>query len=130
MLSKLNPLFKYVPVESLIEKNQQKYYDSLEKSDRAGDSTPFIEFMLSIILDSIREFDTETKGVTVTLEDRLAKAHEHFESNSFSRKEYMELFKSISSATASRDLRDGVNLKMIKVIGKNNQTRYGFLGSS
>jgi Fic family protein len=126
MLSKLNPVFKYVPVESLIEKNQQKYYDSLEKSDKAGDSTAFIEFMLSVILDSISEFDSETKGVTVTSEDRLAKAKEHFGQNPFSRKEYMELFKSISSATASRDLKDGVNTKAMKVTGEKNQTKYRF----
>jgi Fic family protein len=126
MLSKLNPIFKYVPVESLIEKNQQKYYDSLEKSDKDGDSTPFIEFMLSVIMDSISEFDSETKGVTVTFDDRLAKAREHFGPNPFSRKEYMELFKSISSATASRDLKDGAHIKALKVSGERNQTRYKF----
>ena len=126
MLSKLNPVFKYVPVESLIEKNQQKYYDSLEKSDKAGDSTAFVEFMLSVILDSISEFDSETKGVTVTSKDRLAKAKEYFGQNPFSRKEYMELFKSISSATASRDLKDGVNTKAINVTGEKNQTKYRF----
>jgi Fic family protein len=126
MLSKLNPIFKYVPVESLIEKNQQKYYDSLEKSDKSGDSTPFIEFMLSVILDSISEFDSETKGVTVTTSDRLAKASENFAKDPFSRKEYMELFKSISSATASRDLKEGVSSKALKVEGEKNQTRYRF----
>lgn len=126
MLTKLNPVFKYVPVESLIEKNQQKYYDSLEKSDKVGDSTPFIEFMLSVILDSISEFDSETKGVIVTFENRLEKAREHFGQNPFSRKEYMELFKSISSATASRDLKIGVVSKILKVVGEKNQTRYKF----
>jgi Fic family protein len=126
MLTKLNPVFKYVPVESLIEQNQQKYYDSLEKSDKAGDSTPFIEFMLSVILESISEFDSETKGVIATAEDRLIKAKEHFSKTPFSRKEYMELFKSISSATASRDLKDGVNSKALKVSGEKNQTRYRF----
>jgi Fic family protein len=126
MLTKLNPVFKYVPVESLIEQNQQKYYDSLEKSDKAGDSTPFIEFMLSVILESISEFDSETKSVIVTAEDRLIKAKEYFSKTPFSRKEYMELFKSISSATASRDLKDGVNSKALKVSGEKNQTRYRF----
>lgn len=126
MLSKLNPVFKYVPVESLIEKNQQKYYDSLEKSDKAGDSTPFIEFMLSVILDSLNEFDSETKGVTVSPEDRITRAREHFGQNPFSRKEYMELLKSISSATASRDLKDGLLHKALMVSGEKNQTRYRF----
>jgi len=41
ILAKLNPIFKYVPVESLIEKNQQRYYDSLEICDKSGDSDTF-----------------------------------------------------------------------------------------
>lgn len=126
MLTRFNPLFKYVPIESLIEKNQQKYYDSLEKSDKAGDSTPFIEFMLSIILESISEFNSQTKGVISTVNDRLEKAKEHFAKIPFSRKEYMELFKSISSATASRDLKEGVSSKVLKISGERNQTRYWF----
>jgi Fic family protein len=105
ILAKFNPIFKFVPIESLIEKNQQKYYESLEKSDKSGNSTPFIEFMLMTILESISEFDSETKGVVVTSEDRLIKAKENFGTKPFSRKEYMEFFKSISSATASRERR-------------------------
>lgn len=126
MMSKFNPIFKFVPIERLIEKNQQMYYDSLEKSDNLGDSTPFIEFMLTIILESIKEFDSETKGVIATAEDRLEKAKEHFGVNPFSRKDYMELFKSISTATASRDLKDGVTTKALKVSGERNQTKYNF----
>jgi Fic family protein len=126
ILADLSPIFKYVPVESLIEKNQGKYYEALEKSDKQGASTPFIEFMLSAILEALREFDSETKGVVVTSEDRLAKAQRHFQQDSFSRKEYMELFKSISSATASRDLAKGVESKVLKKIGLKNQARYEF----
>lgn len=126
ILTELSPIFRYVPVESLIEKNQRQYYQALEKSDKQGSSTPFIEFMLSAILESLREFDSETKGVTVTSEDRLAKANNHFQKNSFSRKEYMELFKSISTATASRDLVKGVDLKILKKSGQMNQARYEF----
>jgi len=82
--------------------------------------------MLSVILESISEFDSETKGVIITSDDRLSKAQDHFGKNSFSRKEYMELFKSISSATASRDLKDGVKRNMLKITGAGNQTKYSF----
>jgi Fic family protein len=127
ILTKFNPVFKYVPVESLIEKNQQKYYEALEKSDLAGNSTLFIEFMLSVIFESLKEFDSETMGVTVTEDERLLKAKIHFSEKSFSRKDYMELFKSISSATASRDLKSGSELKKLRVSGQGNQTRYKFI---
>ncbi len=38
----------------------------------------------------------------------------------------MQLFKSISSATASRDLRKGVELAVLKQVGAKNQARYKF----
>ena len=126
ILCELNPIFKYVPVESLVEKNQKKYYVALEESDKKGTSTSFIEFMLSAILEALREFDSETKGVVATVSDRLNKAKDNFQNNLFSRKEYMELFKSISSATASRDLVNGVEGKILKKSGTKNQARYQF----
>lgn len=55
--------------------------------------------------------------------DRLA----HFISlgiKSFTRKDYMNVFKDLSSATANRDLKKGVELKMFKSIGNKNKTEY------
>ena len=49
-----------------------------------------------------------------------------FQRSLFSRKDYMQLFKSISSATASRDLRKGVELAVLKQVGAKNQARYKF----
>ncbi len=126
MLAKNDPIFKYVPIESLIEKNQNIYYESLEKCDKQGDSTLFIEFMLNIIFESLKDFDSETIGIISTPQDRLVKACEHFSKKLFSRKEYMELFKTISSATASRDLKEALDLKIINKTGIKNQTRYKF----
>ena len=48
-----NSLFEYLPIESLIYENQEKYYEVIEESNSLGESTPFIEFMLKIILDTI-----------------------------------------------------------------------------
>jgi Fic family protein len=44
--------------------------------------------------------------------------------SAFSRKEYMNVFKDISTATASRDLLKGTELKMVEKIGDKNKTRY------
>lgn len=122
-----NAIFKYVPIESLIEKNQSTYYETLELCDKNGDSTLFVEFMLNIIFNSLKEFNSEIVGVIITSQDRFNKAREHFEQKLFSRKEYMELFKSISSATASRDLKEGIELGLLDSSGTMNQTRYKFL---
>jgi Fic family protein len=126
ILTSFNPVFIYVPIESLIEKNQKSYYQTLELCDKAGDSTLFIEFMLEIIFNSLKEFDSEIVSVIATSSDRFNKAHEYFGKKLFSRKEYMELFKSISSATASRDLREGIDLKLLISTGTKNQTQYKF----
>ncbi|MCM2351230.1 MAG: Fic family protein [Bacteriovoracaceae bacterium] len=130
IMSKVSPLFKYLPVESLIEKNQKKYYDTLEKCDKAGDSTSFIEFALKIILEALQEFDSQTKGVAISSKDRIEKAKDHFGKKTFSRKDYMELFKSISSATASRDIKEAVKIKILKKEGEKNQATYSFISVS
>lgn len=126
ILASFNPIFIYVPIESLIEKNQSAYYEALELCDKLDDSTLFIEFMLEIIFDSLKEFDSEIVSVISTSLDRFSKAREHFGKKLFSRKDYMELFKSISSATASRDLKEGIDLKLLVSSGIKNQTRYKF----
>lgn len=126
ILSTNNSIFKYVPIESLIEKNQKSYYETLELCDKAGDSTLFIEFMLEIIVKSLKEFDSEIIGVVMNSSDRFIKAREHFKNAWFSRKQYMELFKSISSATASRDLKEGIDLGELTSVGSRNQTKYQF----
>jgi Fic family protein len=42
----------------------------------------------------------------------------------FSRKNYMNTFKDISSATASRDLKKGIELNLFESIGNLNKTKY------
>jgi Fic family protein len=49
-------LFSYIPIESIVKENQQKYYDALEEAGAAGESTAFIEFMLGSILQSLKQF--------------------------------------------------------------------------
>ena len=49
ILSKWKPVFEYIPIESQIEKFQEEYYDAIAKCHIDGDSTNFIEFMLSQI---------------------------------------------------------------------------------
>jgi len=51
ILMKQYPVFEYLPVESLIK--QSDYYNKLSESDKKENSTPFIEFMFEIILESL-----------------------------------------------------------------------------
>ena len=49
LLFKWNSAFAWLPVESIIQDRQQKYYAAINPSNDAGKSTVFIEFMLSAI---------------------------------------------------------------------------------
>ena len=55
LLSKSNPAFAWLPVESIIHDRQQEYYEAINASNDAGKSTVFIEFMLSAIKASLIE---------------------------------------------------------------------------
>ena len=49
MLAKWKPVFEYIPIESQIEKFQNEYYEAIARCHVVGESTLFIEFMLSQI---------------------------------------------------------------------------------
>lgn len=55
LLSKWNLVFARLPVETIIHNRQQEYYTAINASNYAGESTVFIEFMLSTINISLIE---------------------------------------------------------------------------
>ncbi|MXX75599.1 MAG: hypothetical protein F4Y77_09380 [Holophagales bacterium] len=55
ILTRWKPLFSHVPFESVVRARQSDYYEAIERSSGAGDSTFFIRFMLEAILDAVRE---------------------------------------------------------------------------
>ena len=68
ILSKWKTIFEYIPIESQIEKFQDEYYDVIAKCHINGESTIFIEFMLSQldkILDDISiQFNEENEHIS------------------------------------------------------------------
>jgi Fic family protein len=116
------PIFEFLPFETLISKKQEEYYKALAESDRAGKSTKFIEYMLGVIDDSISEL-LDFNNRTLNEKDRL-EYYISLDKTEFTRKDYMDVFKDISSATASRDLKKGVELNLFQKIGEKNKTVY------
>ncbi len=116
------PIFEYIPFENMIHKTQQEYYQALSASDKAGDSTPFLQYMLTVIDESL--FKTlDFKSRVMSSEDRVTYFAEIIES-SFSRKDYMKVFNDISSATASRDLKQAVGHGIFERTGEKIKTIY------
>ncbi len=54
ILGKLHPLFEHLPVENMVYANQQAYYDAITASTHAGQSGPFIDFMLREIYKTLK----------------------------------------------------------------------------
>ncbi len=116
------PVFEFIPLETLISKSQKEYYKALSESDNKGKSTLFIEYMLGIINDSLGDvlkFGNRKLNQT----DRIHYFKE-LANKEFTRKDYMNVFKEISSATASRDLIKGIELGIFVKIGEKNKTKY------
>lgn len=55
LLQRWEPLFAWLPVESLVAAHQQEYYDALGRSQQEADATGFVEFMLQVIEKTLRE---------------------------------------------------------------------------
>ncbi len=115
-------IFEFLPFETLISATQDEYYKSLSMSDKSGKSTPFIEYMLGVIEKSLSHLLNYNNRILKDI-DRL----EFFLNQGykeFSRKDYMTIFKDIASATASRDLKKGIELNLFKSSGQLNKTKY------
>ena len=116
------PIFEFLPFETLISKNQDEYYKVLSTCDKEGKSTKFIVYMLQIINSSLSELlQNSTKKLNET--ERLELFTENTK-DKFTRKDYMNYFSELSSATASRDLKKGVEKQIIEKSGDKKTTIY------
>ncbi|MGL6179468.1 MAG: Fic family protein [Tannerellaceae bacterium] len=119
------PVFDYLPIETLIKDQQQRYYDTLVKCDQSGDSTLFIEFMLEIIDEALNDMLYE-QPVHIKANDRIGLFKRVIGKQLFSRKDYMTHYKDLSSATASRDLKDATEKGLLIKQGEGRTALYQF----
>ncbi|WP_294016389.1 Fic family protein [uncultured Treponema sp.] len=90
ILKEWKSIFAWIPVESLVKENQAEYYNALNSSDTAADSTKFIEFMLNLILRTVEEIiSTEnaakkiTAKITIKITANQRKILDEIEKNPF-----------------------------------------------
>ena len=126
ILQKKSPIFEFVPIESVIHQNQNKYYASLEKSDHSGDSTPFLSFMMHSILQALEEVVHSKNFESSSIEDRAEVAKNHFKAKAFSRSDYLNIIGNISTATASRDLQQLKDAGRVVAQGDKRTAKYRF----
>ena len=123
ILKKYNPLFSFLPVETVIKKRQSDYYSALSKADKAGNSTPFIEFMLEALDEALKEQLHERQS-PLSANNRILIFKNLIGKTPFTRKDYMDYFKTISPATASRDLKMAVDSMILKITGEKRTAKY------
>lgn len=64
ILQKWKDFFAWMPIESLIYEKQEEYYEALNESNTAGESTIFVTFMLKVIRDALKDVLKDQNGPT------------------------------------------------------------------
>ena len=108
LLSKWNPAFAWLPVESIIHDRQEEYYAAINASNDAGESTVFIEFMLSAIraslIDAISTSDEMSDGTMDKATMRWKQIEKFLETHEFIMNADIRTLCDVSTATANRIL--------------------------
>ena len=119
LLSKWNPLFAWIPVESIIHDRQDEYYQAINESNDKGDSTVFIEFMLSAIKDALLETIDDNKTINTATNKNTYRWNiisDFLNDNDYIMNADLRNLLNVSSATANRILSRFVNDgKLIKI---------------
>lgn len=123
ILMKANPVFEYLPIEQEIKKSQEEYYNVLSQCDKEGLSTKFVEYLLGKIRLSLTEL-VDTPKENFTDMDRLNYFLDQTDRGDFTRKDYLKMFPKISTATATRDLRKGVEEGILIREGNDRVAKY------
>ena len=108
LLSKWNPTFAWLPVESMIHARQLEYYAAINSSNDAGESTAFIEFMLSTIKASLMDAINVSYAMNDGLMDkatlRWKQIEKFLEVHEFIMNADVRILFGVSAATANRIL--------------------------
>ena len=125
ILSHWEKAFTYLPIESMIRKNQEEYYKAIQNCNNAGESTEFIEFMLKIIDDTIDELMNSKEmrdKAQLLLSDNEMKIIECIKRNVLiGAKEIIEET-NIADRTARRILKKLLDNNTIEAVGLNEKS--------
>lgn len=118
LLTKWKPMFAWLPLGSIIHDRQEEYYNAINRTNFEGESTAFIEFMLSAIKDTLIE-DVQSSGAVesmATEELRWYKIECHLKKNGTITNADVRLMFQVSAATANRILANLTNEGRIQKI--------------
>lgn len=123
ILKEWKEVFAWLPVETLVKENQKEYYSVLGVSDSAANSTKFIEFMLTLILNTIEEIikaeEKVTKKVTIKVTINQQKIIDAIKTNPYITQEELADFIGITKKSITANMKKLQNSGLIKRIGAN-----------
>lgn len=125
ILSHWEKAFTYLPIESMIKKNQEEYYTAIQNCNNAGNSNEFIEFMLKIISETIDEMmnSKEIKEKSrLLLSDNEMKIIECIKRNVLIGAKDIIEETNISDRTARRILKKLLDNNTIEAVGSNEKS--------
>ena len=138
---------KYISIEKHIEKTKDAYYDALEEAsagwhEEKDDPTPFVKYMLGVILACYREFETRMEliggktKITETSKGKkklitakssaydIVKASVDGKIGKFTKRELAEICPSISEKSVEASLKRLVDEGYVKKYGVGRNTFY------
>ncbi len=126
ILAKWNEIFTWLPVKTIIHRNQSKDYAALRQADKACDSQIFIEFVLQSTLTAINEYYFTDN--TATLSSEALRVYNlvcnHLQNNSFITVNEAATLACKSSSTLIRYFIKYLELDLVESSGANKNRRY------
>ncbi len=126
---------KYVSIEKIIEESKETYYEALQDSstnwhENKNDYKPFVNYMLGVIVNAYKEFESRVKLLTnpnLSKIDRIREiVKEHI--GTITKSELLEMNPDISDTTVQRALAELLKNDEIEKIGGGRYTKYVWKG--
>ncbi len=121
---------KYISLEKKIQITKDDYYDALRESsidwiDSNNDDTPFIKYLLGVILSAYRDFEERVNlvGTKISSKEMVKKAIE-VKIGKFTKNDILEFCPEIGRSTVENLLKELCDEGLIKKEGKGRATFY------
>ena len=126
---------KYISIEKIIEQSKETYYEALQDSsiewhENKNDYKPFVNYMLGVLINAYKEFESRVKLLTnpnYSKADRIREIiKEHI--GTITKSELLDMNLDISDTTVQRTLAELLKNNDIVKIGGGRYTKYVWNG--
>lgn len=122
---------KYISIEKIIEESKETYYEVLQDSsinwhENENDYKPFVNYMLGVIVNAYKEFESRVKLLTNPELSKADRIREIFKNHigTITKSELLDMNPDISETTVQRALADLLKNNEIKKLGGGRYTKY------